>query len=93
MITKMEERIKYIKAMDETNEEEGDTSMRAFGNYNAIRNIFRSLMGFFGGYFCSKMPIRFYFFVLGSYPIVLIIFTLVVFKEERVSFFFKREIF
>jgi hypothetical protein len=83
MITKYNEKIEVLEAMD-GKEEEGDSSMTAFGNYNAIRFMFRAIMGLVGGFMAGKVTINVSAAIMGIYPVVMLLFTLLIFKEEKV---------
>lgn len=90
MITKMQARIIVLQNFDkdEGEEDEEENEMKAFGAYNAIRTFFRTIMGFVGGILSSRIGIRLAFAIIGVYPIFLFLFSLVVFREERVKFHF-----
>lgn len=86
MITKMDSRILILKNFDkkEGEELEKENSMKAFGAYNAIRTFFRTIMGFVGGILSSRISVRAAFAMIGAYPAVMLIYTIVVFSEEKV---------
>lgn len=87
IITKMESRMTILKNFDKEEgvEDEEDNDMKAFGLYNSIRTFFRTIMGFVGGILSSRIPVRLSFAIIGAYPVALLFFTFIVFKEERVS--------
>lgn len=87
MITKLEARILILKNFDKDDgeEEEEGNEMKAFGLYNAIRTFFRTIMGFVGGILSSRIPVQTSFAIIGFYPVIMFLYTLIVFQEERVN--------
>lgn len=85
IITKNEEKIKALESIGKEDQELGDTSMRSFGNFANIRTIFRAITKLLGGLLAAKVSINFSAAVMGFYPILMLLFTLFVFKEEKVS--------
>ena len=62
--------------------------MTAYGSYNAVRNFFRGLMAFIGGLLAAKTSLAITGIIMASYPAILLLYTLFVFKEERKMVFF-----
>jgi hypothetical protein len=62
--------------------------MKSFGLFNIIRGILRAVMGLVGGVMANRISVQKSYAVLGAYPIVMIVYTLLIFKEERVSQFY-----
>jgi hypothetical protein len=90
IITKTEERIKYIKKAEkmlnnEEDDDDEDTSMKAFGFFNNMRAITGVVMTFLGGLASTRVDIRINYAILLFYPVFLFFAVLFKFKEERVN--------
>lgn len=87
VVTKMNQKIETLEAVDKEgeDEEEAGSSGKAFGNFSAIRTFFRSIMGFIGGLVSTMIPIRISAIIIGSYTIVVLCFTHLIFQEKKVS--------
>ena len=90
VITKIYERIKILEELENGKEEGDDDSMTAFGSYNAIRSLFRAVMSFVGGILAKKFGKSTFWsgVILGTYPLIMFLYVLLIFKEERKSVFF-----
>lgn len=84
IVTKNNERIKALESIGKKKEEGGDTSMKSFGSFANIRTLFRALTKFAGGLLASRVSIHFSAVVMGVYPALMLLFTLFIFKEEKV---------
>lgn len=65
---------------------EEENEMKSFGLFNIIRGILRAIMGLVGGVMANRINVHASYAVLGVYPIIMIAYTLLIFKEEKVSF-------
>ena len=83
--TKNLQRVAALEALN-GKEGEGDDMMKAFGLYNAMRNFFRAIMMFIGGIVVQYTPLWVSAVIMIVYPLVLIGYTIFVFREKRVSF-------
>jgi hypothetical protein len=63
---------------------EEENEMKSFGLFNIIRGILRAVMSLIGGVLANKITISIAYGVLGLYPIVMMLYTIFIFKEERV---------
>ena len=90
VITKIYERIKVLEELENGKKDGDDESMTAFGSYNAIRSFFRSVMGYIGGVLAPVFGKSTFFsgVLLGAYPLLMFLYALLIFKEERKSGFF-----
>ena len=89
ILTKYFDQIKVLEALDmKEGEEAEDNSMTAYGNYNGLRSLFRVLMSFIGGLAAERTNLRTTGIVLGSYPIIFLVYLVVFFKEEKKKVFF-----
>ena len=90
VITKIYERIKVLEELENGKIEGDDESMTAFGSYNAIRSFFRAIMGFIGGVLAPIFGRSTFFsgVILGAYPLLMFLYALLIFKEEKKSGFF-----
>jgi hypothetical protein len=68
-----------IDGHDEENE------MKSFGMFNIIRGILRAVTALIGGVTAKRLSVNISYFILGVYPVIMILYTLFIFKEERVS--------
>lgn len=59
-----------------------DNEMKAFGNFNLIRGMFRAIMGAAGGVTARAISINLAYFVLAIYPGLLAVYTLFFFRES-----------
>lgn len=82
-IAKLQEAERRATGAVEDMEEENE--MKSFGLFNIIRGILRAIMSLIGGVMAKKSSVHTSYGVLGAYPIVMIVYTLFIFKEERVS--------
>ena len=85
--TKLEQKIKTLKEVEKREtgnvlaDEGEDNEMKAFGNFNLIRGLLRAVMGVFGGVTAETFSIQIAYMIMGIYPIVLILYTLFIFRE------------
>ena len=90
VITKIYERIKILEELENGKKDGDDDSMTAFGSFNAIRSLFRAVMSFVGGILAKQFGKSTFWsgVILGSYPVVMFLYVLLIFREERKSGFF-----
>ena len=90
VITKIYERVKVLEELENGKKDGDDNSMTAFGSYSAIRSFFRAIMGFIGGVLAPRFGRSTFFsgVILGAYPLLMFLYALFVFKEERKSVLF-----
>lgn len=86
--TKMTVKIQKLKETErrETGnvlEDDGDNEMKSFGNFNLIRGMFRAIMGLAGGVMAERVSVQVSYAILAFYPIIMVIYTLFVFREQR----------
>jgi hypothetical protein len=60
--------------------------MKSFGMFSIIRGILRAIMGLFGGVMAKRVSIRISYIILAIYPVVMMLYTLFIFKEHSVKF-------
>jgi hypothetical protein len=85
--TKLQEKIKILKEAEKRQtgnvlEEEEENEMKSFGNFNLIRGLLRAIMSVMGGILSSKLSINVAYLILGTYPIILALYTMVIFRES-----------
>ena len=87
VVTKYYERIKILEELENGKQEGDNESNTAFGNYNAFRNFFRSIMGFVGGFLAPIFGKSTFWsgIILSVFPLVMFLYTLLIFKEDRMS--------
>lgn len=85
IITKMQERVKALKGKEaEENRDEG----KAIGFFFVFRTLIRTIAIWGGGILSSnKVPIGVIYLVMAAFPILLFFYTIIIFKEKRVSLF------
>ena len=64
--------------------EEEENEMKSFGLFNIIRGILRAFMAIIGGLMADKVSIHVSYLILGVYPVIMVLYTLFIFKEEKV---------
>ena len=65
-------------------DEEEENEMKSFGLFNIIRGILRAFMAIVGGLMADKVSIHVSYLILGVYPVIMVLYTLFIFKEEKV---------
>ena len=65
-------------------DEEEENEMKSFGLFNIIRGILRAFMAIIGGLMADKVSIHVSYLILGVYPVIMVLYTLFIFKEEKV---------
>jgi MFS family permease len=82
-IAKLQEAERRATGAIEGHEEENE--MKSFGMFNIIRGILRAVTALIGGITAQKLSVNISYLILGIYPIIMILYTFLIFKEERVS--------
>ena len=88
--SKIYERIKVLEELENGEKDGDDDSMTAFGIFNAIRSLFQAVMSFVGGILAKKFGNSTFWsgVILGVFPVILFLYILLTFKEEKKSRFF-----
>lgn len=86
--TKMTKKILALKEVEKREtgnvlEDEGDNEMKSFGNFNLIRGMFRAIMGLAGGVMADYVSIQVSYLILAFYPVIMILYGVFMFKEQR----------
>lgn len=97
LITKMEDQKRKIEKSanivemveGEKMESESDKNKKAIGNYLMFKMFVKTIGMFLGGILADKVRIGVIYGILGIFPILLNIWTIFFFKEEKVNFFYR----
>ena len=84
VVTKMYHQVRILEQIEGLSPKEDNVSMKAFGNYNALRTCFGAIMAFVSGFLVTETTMEFSGFLLASYPIILCLYTLFIYREKRV---------
>jgi hypothetical protein len=89
LITKMEAELTDLKKeagmLENTGENESDKNKKAIGNYLMFKMFVKTLGIFTGGILANKVRIGVIYAILGVFPVILLLWTLFLFKEDKVS--------
>ena len=68
-----------------------ENNMKSFAVFSASRGIFRAFMGLFSGYMADKASLQINYTILGTYPVMMIFYTLFIFREHKVILKFQKK--
>jgi hypothetical protein len=89
--TKIDVKIQKLKQRREDGNGENlvleDNSLKSVGFYNVVRGILRSIASMAGGVFAAKIAPGVSYTFMCTYPVIMVLFALFVYKEIPVSYF------
>jgi hypothetical protein len=69
-------------------EKEEENEMKSFGMFSIIRGLFGSVANMIGGVLANKISLSIGYGVIAFYPLMMMLYTFLIFKEHKVSFYF-----
>jgi hypothetical protein len=87
-IVKLQEAERRETGTIEDAEEENE--MKSFGMFSIIRGLFRAFASMTGGVLANKIGIEISYGILATYPLIMMLYTTLIFQEHSVSIKFFR---